>query len=228
MIKNISNLGDAALYCDFGIEVNEEINSYVISYFDHLKKLVQGKSIRGITNLSPSYNKLIVSFDLSITNFQEIKNKIETIKILNNKKKKSNKIEVPVCCEEKHALDLLPLSKKLKTSPEEILSLFFTKEYFCYMTGFIAGMPFLGDIEETIRVDRLKTPRVKVPKGSVGLTEQFCNIYTFESPGGWNIIGNTPKKIFNKSNLNNPALIKPGDKVSFYKITKEEYLNWND
>ncbi len=88
MIKNISNLGDAALYCDFGIEVNEEINSYVISYFDHLKKLVEDKSIRGITNLSPSYNKLIVSFDLSITNFQEIKNKIETIKILNNKKKK--------------------------------------------------------------------------------------------------------------------------------------------
>ena len=87
MIKNISNLGDAALYCDFGIEVNEEINSYVISYFDHLKKLVEDKSIRGITNLSPSYNKLIVSFDLSITNFQEIKNKIETLKILNNKKK---------------------------------------------------------------------------------------------------------------------------------------------
>ena len=228
MIKNISNLGDAALYCDFGIEVNEESNSYVISYFDHLKKLVEDKSIRGITNLSPSYNKLIVSFDLSITNFQEIKNKIETIKILNKKKKKSNKIEVPVCCEEKHAVDLLPLSKKLKISPEEILDLYFKKEYFCYMTGFIAGMPFLGDIDETIRVDRLKTPRVKVPKGSVGLTEQFCNIYTFESPGGWNIIGNTPKKIFNKSNLNNPALIKPGDKVSFYKITIEEYLNWND
>ncbi len=227
MIKNISNLGDAALYCDFGKEVNEEINSYVITYFNHLKKLVEDKSIQGITNLSPSYNKLIVSFDLSITNFQEIKNKIETIKILNNKKKKSKKIQVPVCCEEKHALDLLNLSKKLKTSPEEILSLFFSKEYFCYMTGFIAGMPFLGDIDETIRVDRLKTPRVKVPKGSVGLTEQFCNIYTFESPGGWNIIGNTPKKIFNKVDLNNPALIKPGDKVSFYKITKEEYLNWN-
>ena len=228
MIKNISNLGDAALYCDFGKEVNEEINSYVITYFNHLKKLAEDKSIQGITNLSPSYNKLIVSFDLSITNFKEIKNKIETIKILNNKKKKSKKIQVPVCCEEKHALDLLNLSKKLKISPEEILSLFFSKEYFCYMTGFIAGMPFLGDIDETIRVDRLKTPRVKVPKGSVGLTEQFCNIYTFESPGGWNIIGNTPKKIFNKVDLNNPALIKPGDKVSFYKITKEEYLNWND
>ena len=228
MIKNISNLGDAALYWDFGKEVNEEINSYVISYFNYLKKLVEDKSIQGITNLSPSYNKLIVSFDLSITNFQKIKNKIETIKILNNEKKKSKKIKVPVCCEEKHALDLVPLSKKLKISPEEILNLYFKKEYFCYMTGFIAGMPFLGDLDEIIRVDRLKTPRVKVPKGSVGITEQFCNIYTFESPGGWNIIGNTPIKIFNKTNLKNPALIKPGDKVSFYKIDKEEYLNWND
>ena len=228
MIKNISNLGDAALYCDFGKEVNEEINSYVISYFNYLKKLAENKGIQGITNLSPSYNKLIVSFDLSITNFQKIKNKIETIKALNNEKKKSKKIKVPVCCEEKHALDLVPLSKKLKISPEEILNIYFKKEYFCYMTGFIAGMPFLGDLDEIIRVDRLKTPRVKVPKGSVGITEQFCNIYTFESPGGWNILGNTPIKIFDKTNLKNPALIKPGDKVSFYKITKEEYLNWND
>ena len=228
MIKNISNLGDAALYCDFGKEVNEEINSYVISYFNYLKKLVEDKSIQGITNLSPSYNKLIVSFDLSITNFQKIKNKIETIKVLSDEKKKSKKIKIPVCCEKKHSLDLVTLSKKLKISPEEILNLFFKKEYFCYMTGFIAGMPFLGDVDEIIRVDRLKTPRVKVPKGSVGITEQFCNIYTFESPGGWNILGNTPIKIFDKTNLNNPALIKPGDKVSFYKITKEEYLNWND
>ena len=228
MIKNISNLGDAALYCDFGKEVNEEINSYVISYFNCLKKLVEDKSIHGITNLSPSYNKLIVSFDLSITNFQKIKNKIETIKVLSDENKKSKKIKVPVYCEKKHALDLVTLSKKLKISPEEILNLFFKKEYFCYMTGFIAGMPFLGDVDEIIRVDRLKTPRVKVPKGSVGMTEQFCNIYTFESPGGWNIIGNTPIKIFNKINLNNPALIKPGDKVSFYKIDEEEYLNWND
>ena len=113
MIKNISNLGDAALYCDFGKEVNGEINSYVISYFNYLKKMVEDKSIQGITNLSPSYNKLIVSFDLSITNFQEIKNKIETIKILNNKKKQSKKIQVPVCCEEKNELDLLNLSKNM-------------------------------------------------------------------------------------------------------------------
>ena len=96
------------------------------------------------------------------------------------------------------------------------------------MTGFIAGMPFLGDIDKNIRIERLQTPRVKVPKGSVGITEQFCNIYTFESPGGWNIIGNTPLKVFDKLNLNNPSLIKSGDHVSFYKISKQEYINWNE
>ena len=96
------------------------------------------------------------------------------------------------------------------------------------MTGFIAGMPFIGDINKKIRCDRLETPRVKVPKGSVGITEQFSNIYTFESPGGWNIIGNTPKKVFKKSNLKDPALVKPGDKISFYQISKKEYLKLND
>ena len=91
------------------------------------------------------------------------------------------------------------------------------------MTGFIAGMPFLGDLNEKIRLKRLETPRIKVPKGSIGLTEQFCNIYTFESPGGWNIIGNTPLEIFNKDNQNNPVLIKPGDNVKFKQITRDEY-----
>ena len=96
------------------------------------------------------------------------------------------------------------------------------------MTGFIAGMPFLGDIKEKIRLDRLETPRVKVPKGSVGITEQFCNIYTFESPGGWNIIGNTPLNVFDSLNEDNPNLINPGDTVSFIKINKEKYKNYNE
>ncbi len=73
---------------------------------------------------------------------------------------------------------------------------------------------------------RLETPRVKVPKGSIGLTEQFCNIYTFESPGGWNIIGNTPLNVFDSLNEDNPNLINPGDTVSFIKINKEKYKKY--
>ena len=228
MIKNISNLGDAAAYCDFGSEVNETINSNVIDYFNHLSKLVKEQKINGIKNLTPSYNKLIISFDLSITNYLKLKKIIENLNIDKDIKKNNQKIKIPVCCDDEYGLDFDRLSKKLNLSKEEILKLYFDNEYFCYMTGFIAGMPFLGNVNEKIRCERLETPRVIVPEGSVGITEQFANIYTFESPGGWNIIGNTPKKIFQKSNLQDPALIKPGDKIIFYSISKEEYLKFND
>ena len=228
MIKNISNLGDAAVYCDFGSEVNETVNTNVISYFNHLSKLIREKKIEGVKNLTPSYNKLIVSFDLSITNYKKIKSVIESLIIKKDFKKNQKKIEIPVCCEEGYALDFNRLDKKLNLSKDKILSLYFDKEYFCYMTGFIAGMPFLGDLNKDIRCERLETPRIKVPEGSVGITEQFANIYTFESPGGWNIIGNSPKKIFDYKNSDHPALFDPGDSVQFYQITKEEYLNWNE
>ena len=89
MIKNISNLGDASVYCDFGSEVNENINSEVIKYFNYLSKLVKNKKIEGITNLSPSYNKLIISFDLSLTTFSNIKNSLEKIQIENEIKHQS-------------------------------------------------------------------------------------------------------------------------------------------
>ena len=228
MIKNISNLGDSAIYCDFGKEVDEKINLKVINYFNYLKKLVRENKIEGITNLTPSYNKLIISFDLSITNFKKITKILENLKVIDNNQKDPKKIKIPICCDEEFALDLISLSNKLKIAPGEIIDLYLNKEYFCYMTGFIAGMPFLGDIHEKIRFDRLQTPRIKVPKGLIGITEQFCNIYTFESPGGWNIIGNTPLNVFDKLNLNDPSLIKPGDKVNFYKISKQEYLNFNE
>ena len=75
MIKNILNLGDAAVYCDFGSEVNETINSEVIKYYHCLSDVIKERKIKGITNLTPSYNKLIISFDLGITNFSNIKKK---------------------------------------------------------------------------------------------------------------------------------------------------------
>ncbi len=226
MIKNILNLGDAAVYCDFGEDVNEEINSNVISYFDIISKLIKSKEIKGILNLTPSYNKLIVNFDLSITKYSEVKKVIEELRIDTQKKVSSNNIKIPVCVDNKFGLDYERLTKITNQSKEEILELFFQKEYFCYMTGFIAGMPFLGDINKKIRCERLGTPRLKVPKGSVGLTQQFTNIYTSDSPGGWNIIGNTPLKVFDSKNENKPNLISPGDKVNFYEISKEEYDSW--
>ena len=224
MIKNISNLGDASVYCDFGNEVNEKINSNVINYFKHLKR----NKINGITNITPSYNKLIISFDLEVINFEKLKDKIKKINLENIEKEEKKIVKVPICIDDEFSLDLKRLSNKLKITEKQIISTFLSKEYFCYMTGFIAGMPFMGDIDSKIRLYRLETPRVKVPKGSIGITEQFCNIYTFESPGGWNIIGNTPMKIFDKLNKSNPVKINPGDNIIFYQINKNEFLKWNE
>jgi len=224
MIKNISNLGDAALYCDFGKEVNKDTNTKVIKYFKSIKK----EKIEGINNLTPSYNKLIVSFDLKKTNYSNVKRLIENLSVDIQGDLKSNKIEIPVCIDKNFALDMQRLEEKLKISREKIYESFFNKEFFCYMTGFIAGMPFLGDLDADMRAKRLETPRVKVPKGSVGITEQFANIYTFESPGGWNIIGNTPLNIFDSSNEKDPNLVNPGDLVRFKEITKNEFENYNE
>jgi len=144
----------------------------------------------------------------------EIKEKIEIQKKI---------LEVPICFEDNFKIDNTRLEDLLKIKFDKILDIFLKKEYFCYMTGFIAGMPFLGDLNEQLRAKRLETPRIKVPKGSIGITEQFCNIYTYESPGGWNIIGRTPLNIFNNTNLDNPTLINPGDKVKFKRISKDDY-----
>ncbi len=224
MIKNISNLGDAALYCDFGTEVNKEINTKVIQYF----KSIQQENIDGINNLTPSYNKLIISFDLRKKNFKTLKKLIENLEVINQDKLVSNKIKIPVCCHEKFALDIKRLEEKLKISRDKIYEKFFSKEFFCYMTGFIAGMPFLGDLDHELRAKRLETPRVKVSKGSVGLTEQFANVYTFESPGGWNIIGNTPRIIFDNSKESEPNLINPGDTIIFEQMTQDQYKDYNE
>ena len=224
MIKNISNLGDAALYCDFGKEINKDTNSQVIKYF----KTIQIKNIKGVNNLTPSYNKLIISFDLKKTNYENLKKIIEDLDINSVENLSKKKIEIPVCCDENFSLDLKRLEEKLKLNREKIFENFFNKEFFCYMTGFIAGMPFLGDLDKNMRIKRLETPRVKVPKGSVGLTEQFANIYTFESPGGWNIIGNTPLSIFDNSKEIEPNLINPGDTIIFKRITNEQYKNYNE
>ena len=224
MIKNISNLGDAAVYCDFGVDVNKSVNSEVIKYFKALKK----ENVEIINNLTPSYNKLIVSYDLRKTNFKEVKKLIENLNVNETQNNNSTKIEIPVCCDDQFSLDIKRLEEKLNISRDKILENFFSKEYFCYMTGFIAGMPFLGDLDENMRVPRLETPRVKVPKGSVALTEQFANIYTFESPGGWNILGNTPVDVFDNSKEEEPNLINPGDIVVFKQINLEKYNSYND
>ena len=110
MIKNISNLGDAALYCDFGTEVNKQINSKVIKYFNAIRE----KNIKGINNLTPSYNKLIISYDLEVTNFKEIKDKIEKLSESEAPNMNNKNLEIPVCCDLIFFIRYGKIRKKIK------------------------------------------------------------------------------------------------------------------
>jgi KipI family sensor histidine kinase inhibitor len=95
------------------------------------------------------------------------------------------------------------------------------------MIGFVPGQPFLGDLKKNLYHDRLDTPRVKINKGSVGIVEKFCTIYTFESPGGWNIIGKTPLDLFNIKKRE-ASMLSPGDLVKFKSVKKKDLLTFKN
>ena len=140
MIKNILNLGDAALYCDFGQEINKETNSNVIKYFNKIRQL----KIESINNITPSYNKLIVSFDLNKIKYNELKNLIQKIQVDGEDSFNKKVIEIPICCEEPYSLDFARIEEKLKFNHGQILKNFFKKKYFCYMTVIFTIINFIG------------------------------------------------------------------------------------
>ena len=222
MFKKLNNIGDCGIICDFGDEVNRSVNTSVIKLFHHIKKEVSKGNLKGILNYTPSYNKLIINFDLEKINSSKIFNFLKSIdfsklKLFQNSKNWT----IPVCYD--FEMDLTDISKTLKIDKDEIINIHLNTDFFVYMIGFIPGHPFMGDLDSKLFLNRLKTPRVKLPAGSVGIVEKFCNIYPYESPGGWNIIGRTPTKLFNKKDELKPCLLSPGDSVKFKSISKREF-----
>ena len=227
MLKKISNIGDCGIVCDFGDEVNQKINEGVIKLFHYVRQQVSKGNLKGILNYTPSYNKLIINFDLEKINSSKI---IDFLKSVNfsqlNFSQNKKKWTIPICYD--FEMDLESMSKTLKIDREEIKNIHLNTTFFIYMVGFIPGHPFMGDLDSKLFLNRLKTPRVKIPPGSVGIVEKFCNIYPYESPGGWNIIGRTPIKLFNTKDNSNPCLLSSGDSVKFKSISKKEFKNLNN
>ena len=224
MLKKISNIGDCGITCDFGEEVNKKTNKEVIKLFNFIQKSVKDKKIEGILNYTPSYNKLIINFDLGEIKSKQIIEFIQSSNISKTTFTDQNKIvEIPICYDEEFAFDIKRLEEKTKLSFKKIVNEHLNTDFFVYMIGFVPGQPFLGDLNKNLNHDRLDTPRVKINKGSVGIVEKFCTIYTFESPGGWNIIGRTPLDLFDITKKKT-SLLSPGDTVKFKSITKKELL----
>lgn len=222
MLKKLNNIGDCGVVCDFGEEVNREVNTNVIKLFYYVKNEVSSGNLKGILNYTPSYNKLIINFNLAETNSLEIINFLKSIdfsklSLIQNSKKWT----IPICYD--FEMDLENISKTLKMDKDEIKNIHLNTNFFVYMIGFVPGHPFMGDLDSRLFLNRLKTPRVKIPPGSVGIVEKFCNIYPYETPGGWNIIGRTPIKLFNNKKEVNPCLLSPGDFIKFKSISKKEF-----
>ena len=222
MFKKLSNIGDCGIVCDFGEDVNKNINTEVIKLFNYIKKQTLNENLPGILNCTPSYNKLVINFDLEKTNSNKIFDFLQSVDFSKLDISKSKKEwTIPICYD--FAMDLENMSKVLRINRDEIINMHLNTVFFIYMIGFVPGHPFMGDLDSKLFLTRLKTPRVKIPAGSVGIVEKFCNIYPYDSPGGWNIIGKTPKKLFNTEDSDNPCLLSPGDTVKFKSISKKEF-----
>ena len=228
MLKKISNIGDCGIACDFGDEVNKNTNKEVIKLFNFIQDSVNRRKIKGILNYTPSYNKLIINFELGQIKSNEI---IEFIKSSDYSKinlpENKKIVEIPICYDEEFALDIKRLEEKTKLNFNEIVKEHQNTDFFVYMIGFVPGQPFLGDLKNNLYHDRLDTPRVKINRGSVGIVEKFCTIYTFESPGGWNIIGKTSLDLFNIKNKES-SLLSPRDSVKFKSVKKKDFLTFKN
>ena len=219
-------LGDSAVSFDFGNRISEAFNDKVIA----MHQWLQANSFAGLKDIIVAYSSLSVIFDPVIVYknsnampvFYFIKNKLEEAHghaaIYINKEK--NIVEIPVCYHEEFGIDLYFVSEQKKLSVQEIIALHTSKPYRIYMIGFLPGFPYMGEVDEQLNMPRKQTP-VPVTAGSVGITGNQTGIYPLNSPGGWQIIGRTPRKLFDAS-ADVPVQLKIGDYVKFYSISKEE------
>lgn len=135
----------------------------------------------------------------------------------------SRKLHIPVCYDPVYAPDVVHLAKLKNLDCEEIAALHTSVVYRVLMLGFLPGFAYMGDVPERLRVNRHAEPRSHVEPGSVGIAGKQTGIYPLSSPGGWFIIGRTPLPVFMPEHEQSPTLFLPGDEVTFYSITPEEF-----
>jgi len=187
--------------------------------------------IVGAKDIIPAYTTITVVYDIAairkITNtaaYKYISEQIEKAISECDWKNESSprEIIIPVCYDISLGIDLPEMSNQKNISIEEIISIHTSATYNVYMLGFLPGFAYMGIVDDKIVVPRLSQPRKNVPAGSVGIAGNQTGIYPLDSPGGWNIIGQTPLRMFDINNTD-PCLVKPGDKVKFVSISLEQF-----
>ena len=218
-------MGDRGLLLEFGDEISPEVNEKV----RRMALAIQAESIEGMIETVPTYRSLLVLYNPLILPADELKKRLirleEELKQTSFPDPKLTKI--PVLYGGAYGPDLEGVARHHQISPEEVVRLHCSKPYFIYMIGFMPGFPYMGELPDTLITPRLKTPRLSVPAGSVAIAQKQTGIYPMESPGGWQIVGRTPIKLFDPEK-DPPALLQMGDLVQFYPISEKEFKEWNE
>jgi inhibitor of KinA len=219
MFKDIP-CGDSALIIKTGDDISVETNLVV-------RKLLlrfENQNLDGIVDFIPSYNELMICYDPTIISYDILLFNLRTLEADLDKIElpESTAIHLPVFYGGEAGPDLHEVAAFSGLSEEEVIRIHCSESYYVYMLGFTPGFCYLGGIDERIAVPRKKTPRLAIPAGAVGIADKQTGIYPIESPGGWQLIGKTPLKLFNPAGKPE-FLITAGDFIKFIPVSDEEY-----
>jgi inhibitor of KinA len=228
-------LGDSALV----VRVREQFEDAPEETLDEVLRvfqLLQRAAIPGVIELAPAYTSIAVFFDpvaVLKTNgavngvFDELATRIRSAITPGSQRHRRRArgprlIEIPVCYDPEFGFDLDRVVEHTKLSEREIIDLHSTGEYRVACIGFVPGFPFLTGLPKDLATPRRDVPRKEISPGSVGIGGAQTGIYPLRSPGGWNLIGRTPLKLFDPTK-DPPTLLHPGDRVRFRAIKREEF-----
>ena len=212
--------GDCAVTVEFGNEISPEINRKIRAFKIALEK----EQIEGIVETVPTYRSLLVVYKPEVIRFSALTEKFEQIlsSMGSIQIPPPTVIEIPVLYGGEMGPDLANVAEHNGLTEEEVVKIHSSEEYLIYMLGFIAGFPYLGGMDKRIATPRLKSPRVKIEGGSVGIAGEQTGIYPVASPGGWQLIGRTPLKLYD-SEREKPVLLESGQYIKFRSVTEKEY-----
>ncbi len=213
-------LGDKAFLVKIGNGISPETHIKVQNF----SKLLEEKKLKGIIEVTPAYNEILISYDPGVLNYKKLISELRELEKekINLYAELKRIIHIPVCYEAEYAPDLEMVASLNDISINEVVKIHASNEYLVYMLGFTPGFCYLGGMNEKIATPRKETPRTSIEAGSVGIAGKQTGIYPIDSPGGWQIIGKTPLKLFNPKSEPH-FFIEPGCYLKFYRISKIEF-----
>ena len=213
--------GDTSLSAEFGNEISEEINAQIRAFTIAL----ENGGIPGIVELVPTYRSCMIHYDPGVISYKALTKRLEAMldRLDSIAIPPSDVLEVPVLYGgEEMGPDLAFVAEHAGISEQEVVDIHTSTEYLIYMLGFTPGFTYLGGMSDKLETPRLKQPRVKIPAGSVGIAGKQTGVYPIDSPGGWQLIGRTPVKMYDP-NRETPILPKAGQYIKFRAIDRAEY-----